>query len=86
MTLEKLKQIPADAILGLMTAFQADQSSQKIDLTVGVYRDDQGKTPVMRAVAESERRLIEAQTSKAYLPPLGVAGYRDGIRKHAVLP
>ncbi len=84
MTLEKLKEIPADAILGLMTAFQADTSEQKIDLTVGVYKDDHGNTPVMRAVAESERRLIESQTSKAYLPPLGVAGFRDGIR-HMIL-
>lgn len=80
MTLNKLKEIPADAILGLMTAFQADPSSQKIDLTVGVYRDDHGKTPVMRAVAAAERRLIENQTSKSYLPPLGVEGFRDAMR------
>ena len=86
MTLEKLKEIPADAILGLMTAFQADPSSQKIDLTVGVYRDDQGKTPVMRAVAAAEARLLEHQTSKAYLPPLGVAGFRGGIRKMVLGP
>ena len=84
MTLEKLKEIPADAILGLMTAFQADSSPDKIDLTVGVYRDAQGRTPVLRAVSEAEKRLIENQTSKAYLPPLGVAGFRDGIR-HMVL-
>jgi len=86
MTLEKLKQIPADAILGLMTVFQADQSSQKIDLTVGVYRDDQGRTPVMRAVAAAEKRLVENQSSKSYLPPLGVAGFRDGIRKMVLGP
>lgn len=86
MTLEKLKEIPADAILGLMTAFQADPSSQKIDLTVGVYRDDQGRTPVMRAVAASEKRLVEQQTSKSYLPPLGVTGFREGIRKMVLGP
>jgi len=86
MTLEKLQEIPADAILGLMTAFQADPSSQKIDLTVGVYRDDRGKTPVMRAVAAAEARLLELQTSKAYLPPLGVAGFREGIRKMVLGP
>lgn len=80
MTLNKLKEIPADAILGLMTAFQADPSSQKIDLTVGVYRDDQGKTPVMRAVAAAEKRLVENQVSKSYLPPLGVEAFRDAIR------
>lgn len=86
MALDKLKEIPPDAILGLMTAYQADESTNKIDLTVGVYKDSQGKTPVMRAVAESERRLVAAQTSKAYLPPLGVAGFRDGIRKMVLGP
>jgi aspartate aminotransferase len=86
MTLEKLKEIPADAILGLMTAFQADPSSQKIDLTVGVYKDDQGRTPVMRAVAEAEKRHLDTQTSKAYLPPLGVFGFRDVIREMVLGP
>lgn len=81
MPLDKLKEIPADPILGLMTAFQADQSSQKIDLSVGVYRDDQGRTPVLRAVAASERRLLESQLTKSYMPPLGAAGFRDSIRK-----
>ncbi len=81
MTLERLNEIPADAILGLMTAFQADPSSQKTDLTVGVYRDDQGRTPVMRAVAASEQRLLDNQVTKSYLPPLGVDGFRDGVRK-----
>lgn len=86
MTLEKLKEIPADAILGLMTAFQADQSSQKIDLTVGVYRDDRGETPVMRAVAQAEKRLMDTQSSKSYLPPLGVAGFREAIRRMVLGP
>ena len=80
MTLNKLKEIPADAILGLMTAFQADPSSQKTDLTVGVYRDDHGRTPVMRAVAAAEKRLLDNQESKSYLPPLGVEGFRDAMR------
>lgn len=86
MTLEKLKEIPPDPILGLMTAFQADPSRQKIDLTVGVYRNKEGKTPVMRAVAESERRLVERKGSKSYISPLGVVGYRDGIRKMVLGP
>ncbi|KAA9132001.1 aspartate/tyrosine/aromatic aminotransferase [Marinihelvus fidelis] len=86
MAFDKLKEIPPDAILGLMTAYQADHSPDKIDLTVGVYKDNQGNTPVMRAVAESERRLIETQASKAYLPPLGVAGFREGIRRMVLGP
>lgn len=80
MTLDRLKEIPADAILGLMTAYHADPSPDKIDLTVGVYRDDSGKTPVVRAVHAAEKALSEIETSKAYLPPLGVQGFREGIR------
>jgi aspartate/tyrosine/aromatic aminotransferase len=86
MTLDKLKEIPADAILGLMTAFRADPSSQKIDLTVGVYRDDHGNTPVMRAVAAAEERLVDQQTTKSYISPLGVDGFRDGIREMVLGP
>ena len=86
MTLDKLQEIPADAILGLMTAFRADPSSQKIDLTVGVYRDDNGNTPVMRAVEASEERLIQAQTTKSYISPLGINGYREGLRKTVLGP
>jgi len=86
MTLDKLKEIPADAILGLMTAFRADPSSQKIDLTVGVYRDDQGNTPVMRAVAAAEDRLRQVEGTKSYMSPLGVDGFRTGIRKMVLGP
>ena len=63
-----------------MTAYQADPSPDKIDLTVGVYRDDSGKTPVVRAVHAAEKALSDIETSKAYLPPLGVQGFRDGTR------
>ncbi len=86
MTLDKLKEIPADAILGLMTAFRADPSSQKIDLTVGVYRDENGNTPVMRAVAAAEERLRQTETTKSYMSPLGVDGFRSGIRKMVLGP
>lgn len=62
---------PADKILQLMEMFRADPRSEKVDLGVGVYRNAEGVTPVMRAVREAERRLVEAQTTKAYT---GLAG------------
>ena len=86
MTLDKLKEIPADAILGLMTAYRADPSTQKIDLTVGVYRDNDGHTPVMRAVAAAEKRLQDTETTKSYMSPLGVDGFITGIRKMVLGP
>ena len=84
MTFASLVPVPPDPILGLMEAFTGDPAEGKIDLTVGVYRDDEGSTPVMRAVANAERGLLAAQATKAYLPPAGVAGFLRGLR-HLVL-
>lgn len=81
MTFASLDPVPPDPILGLMEAFAGDPAAGKIDLTVGVYRDDEGSTPVMRAVANAERDLFAAQATKAYLPPVGVAGFLGGLRR-----
>ena len=81
-----LNTVPPDPILGLMEAFAGDPAAGKIDLTVGVYRDDEGSTPVMRAVANAERDLFAAQATKAYLPPVGVAGFLDGLRRLVLGP
>ena len=66
-----LSAMPEDPILGLMAAYRKDPRQQKIDLGVGVYQNDQGQTPVMRAVKQAEDRLIEQQTTKTYQ---GIAG------------
>jgi len=68
---ETLKPAAPDGILALMSLYRDDPRAGKIDLGVGVYRDETGATPVMRAVREAERRLHESQTSKTYL---GLAG------------
>lgn len=66
-----LKPEPADPLLSLIAAFAADPRADKIDLGVGVYRDDSGVTPVMRAVKAAERMLVETQPTKSYLGPEG---------------
>ncbi|PZX18881.1 aromatic-amino-acid transaminase [Palleronia aestuarii] len=63
---ENLKPQPADSILSLMKAFRDDPRTEKLDLGVGVYRDADGRTPVMRAVKAAERRLWEEQDTKSY--------------------
>ncbi|HWU60975.1 MAG TPA: amino acid aminotransferase [Ensifer sp.] len=68
---EKLTAQPADSLLALIKAFQGDPRSYKVDLGVGVYRDEEGKTPVMRAVKLAEKHLLEMQDSKRYLGPEG---------------
>ena len=69
--LATLSRLPKDSILGLAALARADERSNKIDLTVGVYMDDNGLCPVMRAVQEAQQQLMQAEVSKAYLPPQG---------------
>ncbi len=76
---EVLQPSPPDKILSLMGLFRDDPRAHKIDLGVGVYRDSSGRTPVMRAVREAERRLFEIEETKAYLGPGGDPGYRAAI-------
>jgi aspartate/tyrosine/aromatic aminotransferase len=68
---QALQPRPTDALLGLMAAFRDDNRVHKIDVGVGVYRDDKGNTPVMLAVKEAEKRLLQTQQSKTYLGMLG---------------
>jgi aspartate aminotransferase len=71
---ESLKPVAIDPILGLMIAFKTDTRPVKIDLGVGVYQDDHGRTPVMEAVKIAEARLMELETTKSYQ---GMAGDPD---------
>jgi len=77
--LTKLKQQPADKILALMAMYREDPRPTKIDLGVGVYKNAEGVTPVMRAVKEAERRLVEEQTTKAYVALAGDPAYSDAM-------
>ncbi len=70
---ESLEPQAPDALLGITTAFIADQSPHKIDLGVGVYRDATGATPVMAAVRQAEQLMLSEQASKSYI---GMAGNR----------
>jgi aromatic-amino-acid transaminase len=68
-----------DRILALMQAFRDDPREGKIDLGVGVYRDAQGRTPVMRAVKAAERRLVETQETKTYTTLAGDPAFAEAL-------
>jgi aromatic-amino-acid transaminase len=77
--LETLTPQPPDKILALMAAFREDARKDKIDLGVGVYRDAHGNTPVMRAVKAAERRILEAQATKAYTGLAGDPAFSEAL-------
>ena len=81
--LETLNAPAPDKIIALIGLFAADERAGKVDLGIGVYKDAEGRTPIMRAVKAAERRLVEEQQTKSYLGVTGdrsfVAGMRDLI-------
>jgi aspartate aminotransferase len=78
--LTNLKDQPADKILMLAQMFRDDPRSDKIDLGVGVYKDAEGRTPVMRAVKAAEKLLWESETTKSYVALAGDPAFNAAIR------
>ena len=78
---ENLEQLPADAIIGIMALSRADQSPNKVDLSVGVYQDETGTTPIMKCVRRAEQQVIDEQATKAYVAIAGNAGFNRGMER-----
>ena len=78
---ERLESVIPDPILGLMAAFRADPDPRKVDLGVGVYRDDRGETPVLEAVRRAESALLARQSTKTYVGPAGNPAFNEAIER-----
>ena len=78
---EKLEMAPADPILGLTEAFNNDSNPAKVNLGVGVYKDETGVTPIMDSVRKAEKILLETEKSKGYLPIPGALAYGKVVRE-----
>jgi len=78
---EKLELLAPDAIIGIMALFREDQAPNKVDLSVGVYQDDTGNTPVMECVKRAERQIVDAQTTKTYVGIAGNMDFNRGMEK-----
>ncbi|MEA3363110.1 MAG: amino acid aminotransferase [Thermodesulfobacteriota bacterium] len=78
---EKVQIAPPDPILGLTETFKADPNPDKINLSVGVYKDATGKTPVLETVKEAERRILEQEDSKGYLAMTGEPAYCTQVQQ-----
>ncbi|MXS19988.1 amino acid aminotransferase [Pseudomonas oryzihabitans] len=75
-----VEMAPRDPILGLNEAYNADARPHKVNLGVGVYYDEQGRIPLLRAVAEAERQRVAAQAPRGYLPIEGIAAYDQAVQ------
>lgn len=75
-----VEMAPRDPILGLNEAYNADARPHKVNLGVGVYYDEQGRIPLLRAVAEAEKQRVAAQAPRGYLPIEGIAAYDQAVQ------
>ena len=71
---------PRDPILGLNEAYAADARSEKVNLGVGVYYNDEGKIPLLEAVRAAEKTRVDAAPPRGYQPIEGLAAYNQGVQ------
>jgi aromatic-amino-acid transaminase len=81
MIFSKIELAPADPILGLTDAFKSDPREDKVNLGVGIYKDEQGRTPVLDSVKQAEAKLLAHETTKNYLGIEGVAAYNRVVQE-----
>ena len=78
---EHLERLPQDPILGLSALCKADSNPAKVDLTLGVYKDEGGQTPVFEAVKRAQDQLARDEVSKVYIAQAGDADFNTGIQQ-----
>ncbi|TXH36312.1 MAG: aspartate/tyrosine/aromatic aminotransferase [Burkholderiaceae bacterium] len=76
-----VEPFPGDPILTLNEAFGKDERAGKVNLSIGVYYDDAGKLPVMRAVRQAEEAQLQQIGPRPYQPMAGALNYRQGVQK-----
>ena len=83
---ESVTTAPPDAIFGLSEDFKRDPNPDKINLSVGVYKDEAGTTPILEAVKEAERRILATELTKSYLPIPGSSDYTTLVKELVLGP
>ncbi len=78
---KSVQSAPPDSILGLTDEFRKDQNPEKVNLGVGVYKDENGKTPILRCVKAAEEELLKIERSKSYLPISGDPVYGAAVQQ-----
>ena len=77
---DQLNALPADPLLGLITAFKNDTNPNKVDLGVGVYKDESGHTTIMTSIQKAAQKHMNTEDSKTYIAPVGVPGFVEGVK------
>ena len=76
---QSLEPLPPDAIIGIMALFRQDTDPRKVDLSVGVYQDENGNTPVLECVRRAEQEILKEQSTKSYVGIAGNANFNESM-------
>ncbi|MFT6193862.1 MAG: aspartate aminotransferase [Cognaticolwellia sp.] len=77
----RLSALPADPILGLLAKYREDSNPKKIDLGVGVYKNEAGHTAVLKCVKAAEKHRLDTEDTKVYIGPTGSALFNEEMAK-----
>lgn len=76
-----LNAMPSDPILGLLVKYKQDENPKKIDLGVGVYKNELGHTEILNCVKKAEKYRLDTEDTKVYIGPTGSAKFNDEMSK-----
>ena len=74
-----IPDIILDSTRQMFRELENDPRDSKIDLGIGIYRDENGLAPVFKAVKKAEKKLFESELSKSYKTPSGNSQYCKNI-------
>jgi len=77
---EHVQPYAGDPIFALVDAYNADPRPTKVNLSIGIYFDEQGRLPVLPSVQQAEARILAAGGAKPYLPMEGDAACRAQVQ------
>jgi len=76
---ESIEKAPADPIMGITESFNKDSNPDKINLSIGVFMDEQGNTPLLNSVKEAEARIFKQETTKSYSSIEGFPEFAEAV-------
>ena len=76
---ESMDKAPADPIMGITELYNTDTNPKKINLSMGVFKDEQGNTPLLDCVKEAEAKIYATEDTKAYSAIEGFSSFNDAV-------
>ncbi|GGE65661.1 aromatic amino acid transaminase [Paenalcaligenes hominis] len=78
---EHVAPYAGDPIFRIAAQYQADQRENKVNLTIGLYFEDDGSVPLLACTQTAEQRWASQKQPRIYTPMEGLASYRNAVQR-----